>query len=85
MIQLGSNKRIQGERLISITDPCKGTQQGTSEKFNGDQLCYGLSDLDLMVVDFHLNLCRGTQLGSSEKFDGDELCYGLSNLDLMVE
>jgi hypothetical protein len=27
-----------------------------SEKFDGDQLCYGLSDLDLMVVDVHLNL-----------------------------
>ncbi len=40
---------------------CKGTQQGTSEKFDGDQLCYGLSDLDLMVVDFHPNLREGTQ------------------------
>ncbi len=32
---------------------CEGTQQGTSDKFDGDQLCYGLSDLDLMIVDVH--------------------------------
>jgi hypothetical protein len=68
MIQLGSGKRIQGERKISIQicakelnkEICaKGTQQGTSEKFYGDLVCYGLSDLDLMVLDFHLNLCGG--------------------------
>ena len=38
---------------------CEGTQQGISDKFDGDQLCYGLSDLDLMVVDVCLNLCGG--------------------------
>jgi hypothetical protein len=64
---------------------CKGTQQGTSETFDGNQLHYGLSDLDLMVVDFRLNLCRETQCESSKKFDGYLFCYGLSNLDLMVE
>ncbi len=52
---------------------CEGTQQGTSEKFDGDQLCYGLSDLDLMVVDFCLNLCEGSQWGSSKSLT--ETCF----------
>jgi hypothetical protein len=45
----------------SIRKSVQRTQQGTSEKFDGDQLCYGLSDLDLMVVDFHVNLSGGSE------------------------
>ncbi len=70
MIQLGSSKRIQGERRISIQicakelnkEICaKELNKGLLKIFDGDLLCYGLSDLDLMVLDSRLNLCRGTQ------------------------
>jgi hypothetical protein len=38
-----------------------GMHHTTFDKFDGDQHCYGLLDLDLMVVDVHLNLCGETQ------------------------
>jgi hypothetical protein len=80
---------LEAVRGFKVKDrfPSKSVQrqQGTSEKFDGDQLCYGLSDLDLMVVDVHLNLCGETQWQCFKKFDGYLFCYGFSNLDLMVE
>ncbi len=69
MIQLGSGKRIQGEWKISIqicakelnTKICEKELNKGLLKFDGDLVCYGLSDLDLMVLDFGLNLHRESQ------------------------